>query len=171
MKKAINLISDKLNFVASLLASISVLVILVCCFIQVLCRYVLNASLSWSEEVARYVFVWASMLGFSVATKHGSNATIDVISSRLHGKTKFVHTIICDLIMIYICGLLTYYGVVILPTMNKTFSAALLIPNGYIYASVPVASVLIIVHMLCHIVNTVDDYKNGKYSKKKEEEK
>lgn len=168
MKRTINLISDRLNMAASVVASVAVLVILICCFIQVVCRYILNASLSWSEELARYVFVWASMLGFSVATKHGTNATIDVISSRLKGTVRFVHTLLCDVVIILICVIMTYFGCVILPTMAKTFSAALLIPNQYLYAAVPVSGALIIVHSLCHIVNTVDEFKNGRPADKEE---
>lgn len=37
--------------------------------IQVLARYVLGMSLSWSEEVARYLFVWSGFLSISYCTK------------------------------------------------------------------------------------------------------
>lgn len=37
--------------------------------IQVLVRYVLGMSLSWSEEVARYLFVWSGFLSISYCTK------------------------------------------------------------------------------------------------------
>ena len=36
---------------------------------QVLARYVLGMSLSWSEEVARYLFVWSGFLSVSYCTK------------------------------------------------------------------------------------------------------
>ena len=28
--------------------------------LQVICRYIFNNSLTWSEELARYLFVWVS---------------------------------------------------------------------------------------------------------------
>ena len=37
--------------------------------IQVLARYVLGMSLSWSEEVARYLFVWSGFLSIIYCTK------------------------------------------------------------------------------------------------------
>ena len=37
--------------------------------IQVLARYVLGMSLSWSEEVARYLFIWSGFLSVSYCTK------------------------------------------------------------------------------------------------------
>ena len=50
------------------------LVILLACMavimgIQVFCRYVLSMSLSWSEELTRYLFIWAGFLSISYGTK------------------------------------------------------------------------------------------------------
>ena len=40
-------------------------------FIQVVMRYVFSNSLSWSEELARFIFLWVSWIGASYAVKEG----------------------------------------------------------------------------------------------------
>jgi TRAP-type C4-dicarboxylate transport system permease small subunit len=47
--------------ISTLMASIVLLTLA-----QVLFRYVLNSPLGWSEELARYAFVWVTFLGASV---------------------------------------------------------------------------------------------------------
>ena len=37
--------------------------------VQVLYRYILGASLSWSEELTRYLFVWSGFLSVSYCSK------------------------------------------------------------------------------------------------------
>src|SRR5574341_1452640 len=41
--------------------------------LQVVFRYVVNYTLPWSEELARYVFLWASLLGACVALGRGAH--------------------------------------------------------------------------------------------------
>lgn len=38
--------------------------------IQVLCRYVLGMSLSWSEELTRYLFIWCGFLSVSYSARN-----------------------------------------------------------------------------------------------------
>jgi len=51
--------------------------------LQVFCRYVLNASLSWSEELTRLLFVWLTFLGFGLAVRRGALPTIFVLGDRV----------------------------------------------------------------------------------------
>lgn len=47
--------------------------------IQVLSRYVLNSSLSWSEEATRYLFIWSAFISISYCIKKWISIKIDQI--------------------------------------------------------------------------------------------
>lgn len=66
MKKVLNRIDEYLEEVllAGALAAMAVIM-----GVQVFFRYVLGASLSWSEELTRYLFIWAGFLSVSYCTK------------------------------------------------------------------------------------------------------
>ena len=66
MKKIINWIDEYLEEVLLVGALAAMAVIM---GVQVFCRYVLGASLSWSEELTRYIFIWAGFLSVSYCTK------------------------------------------------------------------------------------------------------
>ena len=51
--------------------------------LQVFCRYVLNASLSWSEELTRLLFVWLTFLGFGLGVERDALPTIFVLGDRI----------------------------------------------------------------------------------------
>lgn len=67
MKKVLNRIDEYLEEVllAGALAAMAVIM-----GVQVFFRYVLGASLSWSEELTRYLFIWAGFLSVSYCTKN-----------------------------------------------------------------------------------------------------
>src|SRR5512139_904843 len=48
---------------------------------QVVCRYILRDLPSWSEELSRYLFIWANLLGAGVALARGSHVSIDNLVS------------------------------------------------------------------------------------------
>ena len=66
MKKVLSWIDEYLEEVllAAALAAMAVIM-----GVQVFSRYVLGASLSWSEELTRYIFIWAGFLSVSYCTK------------------------------------------------------------------------------------------------------
>ena len=51
-------------------------------FSGVLSRYVFHYSLAFSEELARFIFVWGALLGASSAYRTGEHAGIPLIANR-----------------------------------------------------------------------------------------
>ena len=50
-------------------------------------RYVVGASLSWSEELARYVFIWLVYIGISYAVQMKAHVKVEaaiVFSSKIN---------------------------------------------------------------------------------------
>ena len=66
MKKIVNWLDENLE---EFLLGISLAAMAVIMGIQVVARYLFGASLSWSEELTRYIFIWAAFLSVSYCTK------------------------------------------------------------------------------------------------------
>ena len=86
MEKAYNIVTKFLKFAIVVVFSILV----ASCVLQVFTRFVLNSSLSWTEELARYTFIWANMLGAILCTKNKSNATVSVITDNISHENQIV---------------------------------------------------------------------------------
>lgn len=72
---------------------------------QILSRYVFNYSISWSEELTRYLFVWSGFLSISFATEKGIAIRIDLFTSKFSQQAKRVLT--CA---VYVVELLFFAG-------------------------------------------------------------
>jgi TRAP-type C4-dicarboxylate transport system permease small subunit len=57
-------------------------------FFQVLMRYVFNSSLSWSEELARYLYVWQTWLAASYAVKKGRHLRVTSLVDIAKGRKR-----------------------------------------------------------------------------------
>lgn len=66
MKKILNWLDENLEEFLIVLALAAMTVVM---GIQVFSRYVLGASLSWSEELTRYIFIWTGFLSVSYCTR------------------------------------------------------------------------------------------------------
>ena len=74
MKKAIHWLDEYLE---EFLMVIFLMVMTLIMGIQVFSRYILGASLSWTEEITRYLFIWSAFLSVSLCTKKCISIKID----------------------------------------------------------------------------------------------
>ena len=67
---------------ARALAGLSLFGLLVCVFAGVVSRYLFNAPLTFTDEIAGYLFAGASLLGMAVTAYHGGHINVDLFSNR-----------------------------------------------------------------------------------------
>jgi TRAP-type C4-dicarboxylate transport system permease small subunit len=76
--------------VASALAAAFLFAIFVVILVQVFFRYVLGRPLMWTEEAARYLYIWTCYLGTAVAFRRGVHIRIGVVVDRLSPPARWV---------------------------------------------------------------------------------
>ncbi|MPW25569.1 TRAP transporter small permease subunit [Alkalibaculum sp. M08DMB] len=140
-----------------LIGIFSIMVVLV--FLQVVMRYVFQSSLSWSEELARYMFLWIIWLGASYATKKNAHISLDFVTSRLSLKLQKTVWIIKMAIWIAFTIFLAYisFRLTYMIFERGQMSPALKIPMGYAYASIPVGVTMMLFRIIQNFITEIKE--------------
>jgi len=117
---------------------------------QVLSRYVLHKSLSYTEELVRYFFVWITFLGASAATFKGKHLSI---AGALHIIPAYIMKwikILSGFAALIFTGLLVVFGtnVVLLQIRTGQTTAAMGLPMWIIGLAVPVCSCFMVIRLI-----------------------
>ncbi|MGE4247958.1 MAG: TRAP transporter small permease [Parvibaculaceae bacterium] len=137
-----------------LAAQIFVAALLVVTFAQVVFRYLLHLPLPWSEELARYLFIWVAFIGAAIGVAARDHFGIEFIIERISGWPKvFIEVFSYVASLTFICVLLVYGTVVVLETRHSAM--ALPVSMQWFYAAIPVGAALMLLHVLVHIINRI----------------
>ncbi len=145
--KFLRLLDDKLEEVF-LVASLVVTVTLV--FAQIIMRYVVGQSLYWSEELARYIFLWQIWVGTSFAVKYSSHIRVEFLRNLLSEKKQLILDFVVQVIWLAFVVFLTYKSGILVRMLfgRGQLTPALRIPVAYAYLSVPVGCALMTFRLL-----------------------
>ena len=106
--------------------------------IQVFLRYIFSYSLSWSEEVARYLMIWVAFLGGSLALKKGLHIGVELVVTRLDPGVKRWVVFFSQLLIFLFLVFLTIGGIELTWAVRDQSSPALLFSMSLAYLSAPV---------------------------------
>jgi len=137
-------IDTTLNWILAFIISVMLVVVSA----QVWYRFVLNDPLTWSEEVARYLFVWISFLGSAVGVRMNVHLGIDLIDKILSPRGRIIMTVVVNLLIQIFLAVVIYWGVRILQVVQFQKSASMGIPMTYPYLAVPVGSAFMLLNSL-----------------------
>ena len=114
--------------------------------IQVIMRYVVRSSLSWSEEVSRYLFVWMVFIGISYGVKKGSHMRIDMLE-HFFPKLKNVLGILADACFLAFAVIMIKPGIKVINAIKLSgqTSPAAGIPMHYVYTVLLIGFSLVII--------------------------
>ena len=139
---------------------VSLGVVTVLAFSNVVGRYVLNTSIPWSEEVCKFFVIWICFGGAAYAYRVGANIGVSYFVEKLPPKIRFYFSTLSGLVIVGFFALLFYYGsirVLDQIAVNQVSTAAR-IPLAIPYASVPIGAFLVIGRLFQQIVSNWKEF-------------
>jgi len=121
----------------------------------VLFRYVLQSPLSWSEEVARYLMIWAASLAISVGIMRREHLGITFLISRFPPAAQKWVAILVNLAVLWFLWILTKFGYYMALEGQTQLSPVLAkyrINMMWSLAAIPAAGALAIIQTVLQIV-------------------
>ena len=106
-------------------------------FLQFFTRYVLNDSLAWTEEIARYGLMWVVFVGGAVVTRRNTHIAVELLSNLMRpGRARSLLLAVIDLVKLFFLGLLAYFSVTIVERMHYQRMTVFDLPMSLVYGGV-----------------------------------
>lgn len=108
-----------------------------CVVAQVVCRYFLGESLVWSDELARYLFVWASLLAAGGSVGRGDHFSIPLLADAVGPRLRLSLDILVVIAGLVFGVLLAIHGWRWSARFLPATSPVLEVSQGLVYGIVP----------------------------------
>ncbi|OOF44712.1 C4-dicarboxylate ABC transporter permease [Rodentibacter trehalosifermentans] len=132
---------------------LSVMSILV--FLNVVLRYGFNSSISVTEEVSRYMFIWLTFLAAVLAFNENRHVNVTILTDKLSPNRRNILGVVTDSIMLYCCYLIVD-GSWIQFQLNWTNLAPISgLPQGITYLASVVAGTLIGLLLIARLISRI----------------
>ena len=146
------------SFLCVLIGALSIIT-----FSQVVARYVFEAPLSWSEELARFLLLWLAMLSSAYAFKIKSHFALQFVTKIVPSKIQKLISVLVPLLVISFLSGFVFYSIKFVLGVKGHLAPALQIPMEIPYSSSIAGSSL----MLYYVVKTfINDIKSNPSIKK-----
>ena len=128
---------------------VAMMVMLVTIFAQVITRYGFGYTPEWSEELARYLFVYVVFLGSALIMGESGHLAVEFLPNHFKGtvigKLLKLLSLACGYLFI---GILMTQGAKMTQVMTFQESPGLEISMSYIYAVIPISGSLMLLYLI-----------------------
>jgi TRAP-type transport system small permease protein len=114
-------------------------------FLQFFTRYVLNDSLAWTEEIARYGLMILAFVGGAVVTRKRGQIAVELVSNLMQpGPARATLLAVVDFVTLGFLALLAWFSVTIVERMQYQRMTVFELPMSYVYGGVAVGCFLML---------------------------
>lgn len=153
-------IFDRLGNFADLLVKITMFVVMILTALMVLTvltgvffRYVIRSPLGWTEELARYLMIWAALLTISVGIRDREHVGIQLLVKKLPLKIGKVTIFLINIMVLIFLLVLTSRGYSMALKGTNQLSLALNITMLWPLLSIPVSGALAIIQQVILLID------------------
>ena len=101
------------------------------------------APLVWSEELARYLFIWVSFLGWVIASRRQSHVRVAAFVQRVSRPWRIALGCFSDLSALVLAAILVWYGIALVQNNRDVETVTLFFNYALVYGVVPFSGVVI----------------------------
>lgn len=123
---------------------------------QVFSRYVLQSPSTATDEIARFLLIWTTLLGAAWVVGQRGHLAIDLLTEKLQPNNgRRMHLFISMLIIAFSFSVLCLGGInlVRITLLLEQTSTVLQVPMGYVYCVLPLSGLVMVIYSLCDCVN------------------
>lgn len=125
-------------------------------FWGIVSRVLLRAPASWTEEMARIMFIWMVFLGLSYSTLRGTHIQVTFLTDALFkGKARQVLELVIYLITLGIFGWLLVTGIQYVEYCSAVKTPAMQLPRSWFVSILPLTGALMVIRTAYQIVRCV----------------
>lgn len=129
---------------------------------QVFSRYFLKGSYSFTEELARFLLIWLSVLGAAYLNAKREHLSMDFFFDKLSPRNQFRLSVFGEGVIFLFALLVMLVGgsnLVFITMHLEQISGTLRIPLGYVYSILPISGFLIMFFSVYHVRRFFSDQK------------
>jgi len=132
-----------------------VTVIIGAVFLQVFARRFIAVPLVWSEEIARYAFIWMVLLAASLGVKKRTHFLVSFIAEKFPPSLKRVADLVIYLLMMIVVIFFIFQGIDYALMGAETISPHMNIRMIWIYSAIPVAAFIMMIYLVFNLKKLV----------------
>ena len=121
-------------------------------------RHILNEQAKWTEELARFLLVWISMLGGAVAFGTKGHLGVDYFVGKFDPEVQKLMAVVANLIVLFFAVAVFVVGggqVVRDALAVEQMTPALGWKMGYVYLAVPIAGIFMVIYTIENLIETI----------------
>ena len=146
-----------LNRLSGVFASVAFGAMSILVILQVISRSFFGYSFQWAEEMARYFFIWSTMLASACAVYSSLHVGVDLVVSRLSVKSRKWVCVIAQLMLIFSVVVLLVYGAeqTYITAESGQTATSFPVSAAVLYLSVPVSAFLMLLYAVVQLAELV----------------
>ena len=153
--KALRAVSKALSILEKYLLMISLTIMLVTCFAQVVNRNIFQLPINWFEEVGRYCMIYMGLVAGAVGLREGTQVSVSLFVDRFPKTGKIVVAYIDEIIMVAYGIFMFIASLSLIQNQIKSgqLTPALQIPMAIPYLAVLLCFLLIMITQIERMIN------------------
>jgi len=121
-------------------------------FLQFFTRYVLNNSLSWTEEIARYGLIWVVFIGGAMVTRRKKHIAVELIANVMQpGPLRAALLAFVDIFTLAFLALLAWISWTITERMHMQRMTVFDLPMSYVYGGAAFGCFLMLIRQALNV--------------------